>query len=158
MGMGTQDIHVRRADDRDRNHMLGLWERSVRATHEFLTEGEILALQPHVAKLFDGSLDNFWVAVREADVLLGFLGYAHDSVDALFIDPDHRGCGVGTLLMLQAQQLSGGSLIVEVNEQNDGALGFYKAQGFRVVSRSPLDAEGRPYPLLHMRRPAPPTR
>jgi hypothetical protein len=31
---------------------------------------------------------------------------------------------------------------------------FYAALGFRVVGRSPLDDGGRPFPLLHMRRPA----
>jgi putative acetyltransferase len=139
--------------------MLTLWERSVRATHHFLTEDDIGTLRPRVKELFGGAAPcDFWVAVRAEDIPLGFLGYARDSVEALFIDPDHRGRGVGTLLMQHAQQLSGGALVVEVNEQNDGALGFYKAQGFSVVSRSPLDSEGRPFPLLHMRRPAPAAR
>lgn len=139
--------------------MLTLWERTVRATHHFLAEEDIAALRPRVAALFGGAAPcEFWVAVCVDDIPLGFLGYARDSVEALFIDPDHRGRGVGTLLMQHAQQLSGGALAVEVNEQNEGALGFYKAQGFSVVSRSPLDSEGRPFPLLHMRRPAPAAR
>jgi putative acetyltransferase len=44
---------------------------------------------------------------------------------------------------------------VDVNEQNPAAVGFYEALGFVVVSRSPVDGDGRPFPLLHMRRPAP---
>ena len=155
MGMGTDDIQVRRAVADDHTHMLALWERSVRATHHFLTEDDIVTLRPLVGQLFPGNDCEFWVAVRPQDIPLGFLGYTRDSVDALFIDSHHRGCGIGSLLMLHAQQLSGGSLRVEVNEQNDGAVGFYKAQGFNVVSRSPLDSGGRPFPLLHMVRPAP---
>jgi putative acetyltransferase len=47
------------------------------------------------------------------------------------------------------------SLAVDVNEQNEAALGFYEALGFSVVGRSPTDAEGRPFPTLHMKRAAP---
>jgi putative acetyltransferase len=42
-----------------------------------------------------------------------------------------------------------------VNEQNPAAVGFYEALGFTVRGRSPVDGEGRPFPLLHMHRPAP---
>jgi putative acetyltransferase len=49
--------------------------------------------------------------------------------------------------------LRGGDLTVDVNEQNPAAVGFYEAVGFVVVGRSPLDDAGRPFPLLHMRRP-----
>jgi putative acetyltransferase len=123
--------------------LVDLWERSVRATHHFLSELDIQTLRPLVAALFDGPAPEFWVATYEDDVPLGFLGYARDSVEALFIDPDHRGCGVGSRLMAYAQALSGSALSVEVNEPNEGAIGFYKAQGFTVVSRSPVLCRAR---------------
>jgi putative acetyltransferase len=41
---------------------------------------------------------------------------------------------------------------VDVNEQNDGAIGFYGHLGFEVTGRSEFDDQGRPYPLLHLRR------
>lgn len=37
-----------------------------------------------------------------------------------------------------------------VNEQNPVAKGFYEHMGFEVVSRSPLDDQGNPYPILNM--------
>ena len=43
----------------------------------------------------------------------------------------------------------------DADEQNPAACGFYRALGFVVVGRSPVDDDGRPFPLLHMRRPAP---
>lgn len=43
-----------------------------------------------------------------------------------------------------------GARRVDVNEQNEQALGFYRRLGFAQVGRSPLDGEGRPYPLLHL--------
>lgn len=39
---------------------------------------------------------------------------------------------------------------VDVNEQNTQAVGFYARAGFTVTGRSPVDDEGRPYPLLHL--------
>jgi len=73
----------------------------------------------------------------------------------LFLEPAHRGRGGGRRLVAHAQALRGGELTVDVNEQNPAARGFYQALGFAVAGRSPLDADGRPFPLLHMRRPAP---
>ena len=67
----------------------------------------------------------------------------------LFITPEARGTGVGSLLVAQAVEWQGATK-VDVNEQNDQALGFYKRIGFSVVGRSPLDGQGKPYPLLHM--------
>ena len=39
-----------------------------------------------------------------------------------------------------------------MNEQNQDALRFYRACGFVVETRSDTDGDGRPFPLLHMRR------
>jgi putative acetyltransferase len=44
------------------------------------------------------------------------------------------------------------ALILDVNEQNPPAAGFYARQGFVVVGRSETDGEGRPFPLLHLNR------
>lgn len=94
-----------------------------------------------------------WCPPRENPI--GFLGFANDTIEALFIDPDHHGQGGGKLLVAQAQRLSTGALAVDVNEQNEAGLRFYEALGFTVVGRSPTDTGGRPFPLLHMKRAAP---
>lgn len=39
---------------------------------------------------------------------------------------------------------------VDVNEQNEQAVGFYKHCGFETIKRSELDTSGKPYPTLHM--------
>jgi hypothetical protein len=48
-----------------------------------------------------------------------------------------------------------GATTVDVNEQNPQAVGFYLHIGCEVVGRSELDGMGKPYPLLHLRLPAP---
>ena len=146
-------IRLARADDRPR--LLELWERSVRATHHFLAENDIAMLKPLVAaELASDSLE-WWVASSEGDEAIGFLGYSPGTIDALFVDPEHRGRGAGTHLVAHAQQLAGDELRVDVNEQNDAARGFYSSLGFEVVGRSATDDGGRPFPILHMARPRP---
>ena len=81
---------------------------------------------------------------------VGFLGLAGASLEALFLAPEHRRRGGGRLLVEHARRLKG-PLVVDVNEQNPDALRFYEACGFRVVGRSEVDSDGRPFPLIHLR-------
>ena len=149
------DMHVRPARVEDHERLLELWERSVRATHHFLEDSDVMSLRPLVAEeLASGAVD-WWVLVSATEALIGFLGFASDTIEALFIDPDYHGQGGGKFLVAHAQSLAAGALAVDVNEQNEAALGFYKALGFSVVARSPTDAGGRPFPILHMKRAAP---
>jgi putative acetyltransferase len=142
---------VRPARTADRQRMLEVWERSVRATHDFLTESDVIGLRPLVVAELEGDAVAWWV-LEAAGMLAGFLGFANDAVEALFIDPDYRGRGGGTLLVDHAQRLAHGPLAVEVNEQNPAARRFYEALRFVVVGRSPTDSAGRPFPILHMKR------
>ena len=143
---------VRRAAPADHAAMVLLWERSVRATHHFLTEQDVESLRPLVADELASNTIDWWVLESAARPLLGFLGFANDTIEGLFIDPDHRGQGGGTTLVAHAQRLAERSLAVDVNEQNEDAVGFYAALGFSVMGRSPTDGNGRPFPLLHMTR------
>jgi putative acetyltransferase len=146
---------VRRARPAEHSALLAIWERSVRATHTFLTEADIAFYRPVTAETLAGDTLELWVLTNEADVPTGFLGLAGDAIEALFLEPVHRRQGGGRRLVAHAQALCGGGLTVDVNEQNADARGFYEALGFNVVGRSPLDPTGRPYALLHMRRDGP---
>jgi putative acetyltransferase len=145
-------MHVRPARVEDRERLLRIWERSVRATHHFLEDSDVGALRPLVAEELAGDAVDWWVLVSPAGALIGFLGFANHTIEALFIDPDHHGQGGGKYLVAHAQSLAAGALAVDVNEQNGAALRFYQALGFAVVGRSPTDAGGRPFPILHMKR------
>ncbi len=70
-------------------------------------------------------------------------------IEMLFVAPAVRGSGVGRRLVEHAISQCGATL-VDVNEQNEQAVGFYQKMGFAVTVRSPLDGQGKPYPLLHM--------
>jgi putative acetyltransferase len=149
-------MRVRRALPDDRAQLAHLWERAVRATHDFLTEDDIVRLRPLVAEELASDATDWWVLVSTRDAPLGFLGTVGDTIEALFVDPDVHRQGGGRLLVAHAQSLATGPLLVDVNEQNESARRFYEALGFEMFGRSPTDGAGRPFPLLHMRRTTPP--
>jgi len=67
----------------------------------------------------------------------------------LFLHPEARGNGIGKKLVAFAiDQLKANK--VDVNEQNEQAVGFYQHAGFKAISRSETDGLGMPFPILHM--------
>lgn len=139
---------IRQASAADYPQLLDIWRRSVRATHHFLQESDIEALLPQLRDIYLPVVD-VWVAVDVKDHPLGFIGLNQSHVEMLFIDPDLRGQGMGRALLDHVRS-SHPTMSVDVNEQNPQAVGFYLHYGFVQTGRSPLDGEGRPFPLLHM--------
>lgn len=131
--------------------LVDVWERSVRATHTFLSEQEILAIREFVPQALSGV--EMLVVALEGGVPLGFMGAEAGRLEMLFLEPEARGRGLGRLLLEEAiARYSVEELTV--NEQNPQAVGFYEHLGFRTYKRTELDEEGRPYSLLYMRREA----
>ena len=125
-----------------------VWEASVRATHHFLPEADILYFNPLILNEYLKAVDV--VCTKDpAGRILGFMGVHDDSLEMLFIHPNARGKGIGSQFVQHAiHQLNVRK--VDVNEQNPLAVGFYEHMGFVVVGRSELDGLGKPYPILHM--------
>ncbi len=128
-----------------------LWERSVKATHDFLSADEIAAIKEYVPQALSG-VPVLVVALNEQQVLTAFLGLDGSCIEMLFVSPDERGKGIGKALIQQAVERYG-AWEVTVNEQNPQAVGFYERMGFTVYKRSDLDEQGNPYPLLYMKLP-----
>ncbi len=128
--------------------LLNIWEKSVRATHDFLREEDLKFYKPLILNEYFHQVNLFCHKNRQL-AITGFMGIASDKLEMLFIDPALRGRGIGRELLIYAiaeQKVKR----VDVNEQNDQAVGFYQHMGFAVVNRSELDGTGNPYPLLHM--------
>jgi putative acetyltransferase len=132
----------------DHPALIALWEASVRATHHFLPEAEILALRPLILEHYFDAV-TLHCARTEEEHIAGFSGVHEGKLEMLFVAPEARGGGVGRLLVEHAIDQCGATQ-VDVNEQNEQAVGFYRKMGFVVTGRSPLDGQGKPYPLLHM--------
>ena len=129
--------------------MLDVWENSVRATHDFISEEDIEFFKPIIIEQAFPAVT--LKCVRNSNKhILGFIGVNDAKVEMLFLLDQARGQGVGRLLLEYAiENLNVES--VDVNEQNPEAVGFYKHMGFKVISRSSLDSMGQPFPILHMK-------
>ena len=128
--------------------LLMVWEDSVRATHDFISEADIAEFKPMI-------VEHAFPAVTlrcvrgENQKILGFIGVAESKIEMLFVLNKCRGQGIGKqLLNFAINELE--ATKVDVNEQNPLAVEFYKHMGFDITSRSPLDDMGKPFPILHM--------
>ncbi|QEN06781.1 acetyltransferase [Oceanispirochaeta crateris] len=128
--------------------LICIWEKSVRNTHDFLEEGYIEELKPLILEHYFDAVD-LRCAKDDAGIIKGFCGVQEGNIEMLFITPKYRGQGIGRALADYAVH-NQGAFKVDVNEQNYQAVGFYKHFGFKVIGRSDLDGQGKPYPLLHM--------
>lgn len=116
-------MQLRPAASSDYSTLIEIWEASVRATHDFLPEAEIHALKPLILNHYFDAV-NLICAVDQQGQILGFCGVAENNIEMLFISPESRGKGVGSLLLKHAIKQQGANK-VDVNEQNQQALGFY---------------------------------
>lgn len=142
-------LNIRMSHPSEAPEIIKIWKNSVDATHDFLTMHDRQEIEKEVIGFF--SETSVWVATHQEDQPIGFM-FLHDGhLEALFVDASARGRGVGKQLISHALALHPG-LSVDVNEQNQQAVGFYQHMGFRVSGRSERDSQGRPYPLLHLIR------
>lgn len=128
--------------------VVDVWESSVRATHHFLKEEDIEYFKPLILNTYLDAVELRCVRNSKKKII-GFLGVAEQNLEMLFVDPGYRGKRIGKILLeYSIDNLS--VTKVDVNEQNEQAVGFYKHFGFEVIDRSELDSSGKPYPTLHM--------
>jgi putative acetyltransferase len=137
---------IRRIEDKDFGRLREIWISSVLHSHDFLSKDDF--------EYFKENLLNYFPYVTlfgfEVDhQIVGFVGVADQKVEMLFIHNDFRRKGIGKLLLdFSIKEFD--VKLVDVNEQNHQAVDFYINQGFKIVSRSEKDGEGKDYPILHL--------
>ncbi|MCL4639980.1 MULTISPECIES: acetyltransferase [Olivibacter] len=132
----------------DYERVMEIWESAVRATHHFLKEEDILYYKELIYNKYLDSVD-LYGHIRQDGILTGFIGISGQAIQMLFIDATKRGIGIGKKLVQYALDEKD-ARTVDVNEQNQQAVGFYKHMGFVVVGRTAVDDAGKPYPILSM--------
>lgn len=126
-----------------------VWERSVKATHLFLSDDEIAEIKKFVSGALS-QVEHLVIAINETGDPIGFVGVEGQKIEMLFISPEERGKGVGKAFIEYGIEHFAADQVT-VNEQNPQALGFYEHLGFSAYKRTDTDEEGRPYPLLYMK-------
>lgn len=127
-----------------------VWQASVRATHTFLTEADIADLRQYVPDALR-AVAHLTVLLDDGGRPAGFCGVDGQRLEMLFLHPGTIGKGAGRQLVQHAfdeYQVNE----VCVNEQNPNAAAFYRHIGFVPDHRTALDEQGRPFPLLYLKR------
>lgn len=152
------NFNIKSAGESSFARLAEIWEAAVRATHHFLPEEKIVFYCERIPGYFR-RVDS--LELVEADGrILGFIGTNrptaghHAKIEMLFVDPAYHGRGVGKALLHHVIS-NHRSVDADVNEQNSGAVAFYKQCAFHVIGRSACDSLGDPFPLLHLTHAAP---
>ncbi len=141
-------FRIEKVEQSEYTEIVDLWEASVRATHHFLKEADIAYFKPLILNVYLDAVELSCVKNENKDII-AFMGVAEQNLEMLFIHPKERGHGVGKMLLEYAiNELEVKK--VDVNEENEQAVGFYEKFGFRTYNRSEIDSSGKPYPILHM--------
>lgn len=136
-------------NNKDIDEILDTWESSVRATHNFLSEDDIISIKPQVIE--GVKYVSKLLCVRDKkDIIKAFMGIHDFKIEMLFVSNESRGKGIGKKLVEHAIEVLNVNY-VDVNEQNPQAVGFYKHMGFEILKKSKFDEQGNPFPILHMK-------
>lgn len=130
--------------------MLEIWEDSVRASHFFLKDSDIVEIKQEVKAAFS-SLQNILVAKLNND-FAGFIGVSEKMIEMLFASPKFFNLGLGKRLILEACNAffaKQDEILVDCNEQNERGLKFYQKLGFKQLGRSEKDSSGRDFAIIH---------
>lgn len=127
-----------------------VWEKSVKATHLFLSGKEIEEIKKYVPQALQGTA-YLVIVENENREPVAFMGVENQKLEMLFLAPEERGKGLGKILLQYGMEHYAIKELT-VNEQNPSAKGFYEHMGFQVYKKTDVDEQGNPYPLLYMRR------
>ena len=129
--------------------LIAVWEKSVKATHLFLSENEVEEIKEYIPQALNGVV-HLIIAENESGSPAAFMGIEEQKLEMLFIAPEERGKGLGRKLLQYGMENYSVSELA-VNERNPLAKGFYEHMGFHVYKRTDHDEQGNPYPLLYMK-------
>ena len=131
------------------HRLTDIWQATVLKTHTFLSEADIALLQPEV-QIGLAKIESLYAYYDDQGIIQGFIGIDLPKIEMLFVAVNSRGQGIGKQL-LNFAVTNLGARWVDVNEQNELGVVFYYHLGFRMISRSAWDSQGRPFPILHLK-------
>lgn len=130
--------------------MYEVWHATVVATHDFPNPSDLNGICSQVKSDYLPK-SSLLVAVDDRNRVIGFMDTRGHEIELFFIDPAYHGYALGRAF-IEAAATKSPYLEVVINEENRQAIAFYEAVGFSVRASSRIDHDGRPYPILRMRR------
>ena len=104
--------------------LLTVWENSVRATHKFLSNEEILEIKKYVPEALN-NISHLIIETDKEGTPIAFMGIENNKLEMLFIISECRGKGIGKKMLLYGIENYGINDLA-VNEDNPQAKCFYE--------------------------------
>ncbi|MBD5198581.1 MAG: GNAT family N-acetyltransferase, partial [Bacteroidales bacterium] len=77
--------------------LVEIWERSVKATHAFLSDEDFNKIKKALIPNYFPKVNLY--ALTDSERITGFIGLSSNSIEMLFIDDSYRGKGYGSALI-----------------------------------------------------------
>lgn len=132
--------------------LCALWEASVRESHPFLRQAQILRLRPAVRETLAG-LPHLSV-LRLGGRPAGMIGLDGERIVFFLLEPESTGRGYGRKLLESIRELPAGREICLFEENVRGRM-ICEHFGFRPILRREQDGPGADHPVLTLRRDLP---
>jgi GNAT superfamily N-acetyltransferase len=130
--MQSSNLHIRLYGPEDWNAIAAVHDRSrLDELRVSVGIGAFLSLADTAAQenLFDGEV---WVGCF-GDTVVGFVAFAEDEVNWLYVDPAYYRLGVGRALLRHALSRCGKTVHTTALSGNERALNLYLGEGFRII-------------------------
>lgn len=147
----TKGLSIEKIDhltDTQKDELIAVWDKSVRSSHHFLSEEDLMYYRSRIMDTYFHAVELY--VIRQPHVV-AFMGLSDEMVEMLFVLPSEKGKGYGSSLLNFAFTKKHIRKI-DVNEQNMEAYKFYLRKGCKVTDKDYTDAEGKPYPIIHLQK------
>lgn len=128
--------------------LIKVWENSARSSHHFLSEEDLTYYRSRIMDTYFHAVELY--VIRQPHIV-AFMGLSDEMVEMLFVLPSEKGKGYGSSLLdfaLTKKHIRK----IDVNEQNSEAYQFYLRRGYKVAGKDYTDADGKPYPIVHLEK------
>ena len=129
-------MEVRLLRDEELEQVIAVWHETRKETHTSMNiEAERDVTLDDSRRIFREHIASpcqIWVADRRGEVV-GFLAIRGSYIDRMYVRPSEQGCGVGTVLLEKARELSSAGLELHTHQKNQRARAFYEKHGFHVA-------------------------
>lgn len=126
-------IKIRQAEPKDFEKLANIWLESSIDAHDFIPKSYWVnnksAMQNQYLPMSEVYL------VEEAGKVHAFIALVENNVAAIFVSPSKQGKGLGKLLISHAKKLRN-KLELNVYQENESSVAFYKANGFEILKES----------------------
>lgn len=146
--MKFEDIIIRPFEASETIALSHIWLEASLLAHPFIGERRLLHQRELIEEKYLPSAET-WVATLNSQPA-GFISLFDTFIGGLFVSPSRQGFGIGSKLVSHALKLKG-ELSLEVYTDNVQAMGFYKATGFKELSRRSTDDAGYPFENVRLR-------